>query len=414
MSFETVCVVGLGYIGLPTAATFAAKGMRVSGVDIKDAVVDSINSGQAHIDEPALGELVVNCVSSGLLVATKSPQEADVFIIAVPTPLNSQLEPDLDFVSNAVREIAPVLKSGNVVILESTSPVGTTEQISKDLSEIRPDLSFPHVSENPDISICYCPERVLPGNILEELVHNDRVIGGITPDCAEMGRLVYEKISEGTCHLTDAKTAELTKLAENSFRDVNIAFANELSLICDDLGLSVNRLIELTNQHPRVNILKPGPGVGGHCIAIDPWFIVSGSPENSNLIRSARKVNDEKPFWVVRKVLQEVKDTADRRQVSESEIVIACFGLAYKSNVADIRESPAIVIARELSGAHVGQTLLVEPHITKIDGVLDDSMVSLEAALESADILVKLVGHKQFDQLALNLDGNKRFLNFCS
>ncbi|MGC3339089.1 UDP-N-acetyl-D-mannosamine dehydrogenase, partial [Pseudomonas aeruginosa] len=302
MSFQTISVIGLGYIGLPTAAVFASRQKKVIGVDVNQAAVDTINRGEIHIVEPDLDMVVHAAVTEGYLRATTSPEPADAFLIAVPTPFKHEHEPDLTFIEAASKSIAPVLKKGDLVILESTSPVGATEQMARWLAEFRPDLTFPQThGETSDIRVAHCPERVLPGHVLRELVENDRVIGGMSEKCSEAASRLYKIFVKGECIITNARTAEMCKLTENSFRDVNIAFANELSIICDKLDINVWELIRLANRHPRVNILQPGPGVGGHCIAVDPWFIVSKTPDEAKLIRSAREVNDYKPFWVLEK-----------------------------------------------------------------------------------------------------------------
>ena len=291
-TFNKVCVVGLGYIGLPTAAVIASRGMEVLGVDVSTYAVETINQGKIHIVEPDLDMLVQAAVMTGKLKAATVPDTADAFILAVPTPFKEDKKPDLSFIEAAVKSIAPFLKAGDLIILESTSPVGTTEKISRWLAELRTDLVLPHQDpDNAQLYVAHCPERVLPGRILQELVSNDRIIGGITPRCAEIATSLYLQFVRGECLQTSSRTAEMTKLTENSFRDVNIAFANELSMICDTLKINVWELIKLANRHPRVNILSPGPGVGGHCIAVDPWFIVDSAPEQANMIRLAREIN---------------------------------------------------------------------------------------------------------------------------
>ncbi len=303
MSFATISVIGLGYIGLPTAAAFASRQKQVIGVDINQHAVDTINRGEIHIVEPDLASVVKTAVEGGFLRASTTPVEADAWLIAVPTPFKGDHEPDMTYVESAARSIAPVLKKGALVILESTSPVGSTEKMAEWLAEMRPDLTFPQqVGELADVNIAYCPERVLPGQVMVELIKNDRVIGGMTPVCSARASELYKIFLEGECVVTNSRTAEMCKLTENSFRDVNIAFANELSLICADQGINVWELIRLANRHPRVNILQPGPGVGGHCIAVDPWFIVAQNPQQARLIRTAREVNDHKPFWVIDQV----------------------------------------------------------------------------------------------------------------
>ena len=398
MSFETISVIGLGYIGLPTAAVFASKGKKVVGVDINARAVDTINRGAIHIVEPDLDQVVHAAVTRGDLRATTQPEAADAFLIAVPTPFQAGYQPDLRFVKAAAESIAPVLKPGDLVILESTSPVGTTEQMAAWLAAARPDLRFPQQSETPDIYIAYCPERVLPGKVMVELINNDRVIGGMTPACSARASELYRLFLKGECVETNARTAEMCKLTENSFRDVNIAFANELSLICADQGINVWELIALANRHPRVNILQPGPGVGGHCIAVDPWFIVAQNPELARLIRTAREVNDAKPQWVLDQVKTAVADSLTQTGKRATELTIACFGLAFKPDIDDLRESPAMGVARLIADWHSGSTWVVEPHIDQIPAALRDkaTLVSSEQALAQADILVMLVDHRAF------------------
>ena len=398
MSFETISVIGLGYIGLPTAAVFASKGKKVVGVDINARAVETINRGAIHIVEPDLDQVVHAAVTRGDLRATTQPEAADAFLIAVPTPFQAEHQPDLRFVQAAAESIAPVLKPGDLVILESTSPVGTTEQMADWLAAARPDLRFPQHGETPDIYIAYCPERVLPGKVMVELINNDRVIGGMTPACSARASELYRLFLKGECVETNARTAEMCKLTENSFRDVNIAFANELSLICADQGINVWELIALANRHPRVNILQPGPGVGGHCIAVDPWFIVALNPELARLIRTAREVNDAKPQWVLDQVKTAVADSLTQTGKRATELTIACFGLAFKPDIDDLRESPAMGVARLIADWHSGSTWVVEPHIDQIPAALRDkaTLVSSEQALAQADILVMLVDHRAF------------------
>ena len=357
-----VVIVGLGYIGLPTAAVLASGGHDVVGVDVILRVVEGINRGEVHIVEPDLDGLVRSAVMSGRLHAVLVAEPADIYLIAVPTPFKNGHQPDLTYIEEAARAIAPHLRSGNLVILESTSPVGTTEKLAAWLAAERSDLAFPSGPQSrTDINLAYCPERVLPGNIVTELVNNDRVIGGLTPQCAARARKFYESFVRGQCIETDARTAELTKLTENSFRDVNIAFANELSLICDELGINVWELIELANRHPRVNVLKPGPGVGGHCIAVDPWFIVDSAPGSARLIRVAREVNISKPEWVIEKVAAAAKLTQHRLG---REVVVACLGLAFKANIDDLRESPSLEIVARIAELRLAcRLLVVEPYV---------------------------------------------------
>ncbi|WP_172731916.1 UDP-N-acetyl-D-mannosamine dehydrogenase [Pluralibacter gergoviae] len=399
MSFSTISVIGLGYIGLPTVAAFASRQKQVVGVDINQDTVDTINRGEIHIVEPDLDKVVKAAVSGGYLRATTVPVEADAYLIAVPTPFKGEHEPDMAYVESAARSIAPVLREGALVILESTSPVGSTEQMAQWLAEMRPDLTFPQqVGEQADINIAYCPERVLPGQVMVELIKNDRVIGGMTPVCSARASELYKIFLEGECVETNARTAEMCKLTENSFRDVNIAFANELSLICADQGINVWELIRLANRHPRVNILKPGPGVGGHCIAVDPWFIVAQNPDQARLIRTAREVNDHKPHWVINQVKAAVADCLTASGKRAAEISIACFGLAFKPDIDDLRESPSMEIAELIADWHSGETQVVEPNIRRLPKKLEGKCVlaGLDAALSSADVLVMLVDHKAF------------------
>jgi UDP-N-acetyl-D-mannosaminuronic acid dehydrogenase len=390
---KKVSVIGLGYIGLPTAAIFASSGISVIGVDNNSKVVETINRGEIHIVEPGLQKHVANAVNNGLLKATTTPEPADAFLIAVPTPFKDDHKPDLTYIESATKAIAPVLEKGNIVILESTSPVGTTEKMAEWLVEARPDLAIPTQSNSTgDIFIAHCPERVLPGNVLYELVHNDRVIGGINEISSLKAKSVYEIFVQGSCITTKARTAEMAKLTENSFRDVNIAFANELSLICDQLEIDTWELISLANRHPRVDILQPGPGVGGHCIAVDPWFIVDSAPELSKIVKTARLVNDSKPDWVVNKVSEAASQFPIPR--------IACFGIAFKADIDDLRESPALDIVKTLAKNSNYEILVVEPNIKSLPNVLSTlvnvTYTSMEDALKNADIILGLVDHEPF------------------
>ncbi|MBY7800200.1 UDP-N-acetyl-D-mannosamine dehydrogenase [Vibrio fluvialis] len=404
MSFETISVVGLGYIGLPTAAMFASRKKKVIGLDVNKHAVDTINKGEIHIVEPDLDMLVSAAVQQGYLEATMEAKPADAFLIAVPTPFkpcdNGDIpEPDLSYIQSAAKSIAPVLKKGDLVILESTSPVGATEQLAQWLAEYRSDLTFPQqVGESADINVAHCPERVLPGKVVTELVQNDRVIGGMTKRCSERSVELYKAFVMGECVITNARTAEMAKLTENSSRDVQIAFANELSIICDKLDIDVWELIALANRHPRVNILQPGPGVGGHCIAVDPWFIVSKTPAEAQIIHTARKVNDYKPEWVIKKVKIALADFLQANpDKTVREITIACYGLAFKPDIDDLRESPAMVITQRISEMHVGRVIAVEPNIDSIpDKLKRVNLVDFEIALKEADIHVLLVDHSDF------------------
>lgn len=412
-----VNMIGLGYIGLPTAAVMASSGkLRVTGTDINQSACDLINQGKIHIVEPGLEDVVRGAVEAGTLRAQTSPVAADVYVIAVPTPFDENHAPDLSYVKAACDAIAPWLQKGALVILESTSPVGTTEQVVNWLSDARPDLNFPSVSTSTeqaqvDVFVAYCPERVLPGRVLEELVANDRLIGGCSPSCTEKAIELYQCFVRGACRTTNARTAEMAKLTENSFRDVNIAFANELSMICDQLGINVWELIRLANCHPRVNILQPGCGVGGHCIAVDPWFIVHKTPDEAALIRQARLVNDRKPEWVAQKacelLLQFLTTNPSR---AAGSVRVACFGLAFKPNIDDLRESPAVdvvaLLCKELPGLRIE---VVEPHCDgRLPAQLSEEqvvLVSLQDAL-SADLKIVLVGHDVFRQESQLVNGD--------
>ncbi|UYA62316.1 UDP-N-acetyl-D-mannosamine dehydrogenase [Pectobacterium colocasium] len=399
MSFTTISVIGLGYIGLPTAAAFASRQKKVIGIDVNKLAVETINRGEIHIVEPDLDSLVKVAVENGYLQAMTKPVPADAFLIAVPTPFKGDHEPDLTYVQAAAASIAPVLKKGDLVILESTSPVGATEQMAEWLADARADLTFPQqAGETADINIAYCPERVLPGQVVVELIKNDRVIGGMTPVCSARASELYKIFLEGECVVTNSRTAEMCKLTENSFRDVNIAFANELSLICAEQNINVWELIRLANRHPRVNILQPGPGVGGHCIAVDPWFIVAQSPQQARLIHTARLVNDGKPLWVVDRVKAAVADYLAQTNKRASEVTVACFGLAFKPDIDDLRESPAVGITSMIAQWNTGVTLAVEPNVKHLPSVLTGQvkLVDTSSALKEADVLVMLVDHRQF------------------
>jgi UDP-N-acetyl-D-mannosaminuronic acid dehydrogenase len=388
-----VCVIGLGYIGLPTASIFATRGMKVFGVDVRADVVEIINRGGLHFHEPDLDVLVRAAVQSGNLRAGTAPAAAAVFIIAVPTPFShgpkGEKIPDLSFVEQATRAIAPHVLPDNLIILESTSPVGTTEKVRDWLIDERRRLALP--GQATDFLFAHCPERVLPGNMLKELVANDRIAGGLTPAAGQAAREWYQRFCTGEIFVTDARTAEMAKLTENSYRDVNIAFANELSLICDKLDIDVWELIRLANRHPRVKILQPGPGVGGHCIAVDPWFIVHSAPDVSPLIRTAREVNDCKPHHVA--------DQVRAAAAGMHQPVIACLGLAFKADVDDMRESPAVEIVKLLAGGKAGKLLVVEPHARALPHELAGlpvELTTLPAALAAANIVVLLVNHRAF------------------
>ena len=390
----SVCVVGLGYIGLPTAAIIARAGCPVLGLDVSDHVVETINRGEIHIEEVDLDGLVQGVVQRGLLKASTTIAPADVFVIAVPTPFfnDGKHTPDTSYVMDAADKVASVLKKGDCIILESTSPVGTTEAMRDALAKARPDLAMPGLSEGtPDVSLAYCPERVLPGKILEELTHNDRSIGGITPRCARKALAFYKRFVKGECVVTDANSAEMTKLVENAFRDVNIAFANELSMIADKQGLDVWEVIRLANRHPRVNILQPGPGVGGHCIAVDPWFIVNGAPDEAKIIRQARETNDAKMHHVLERAAKLIEENPEAK--------IGCLGLAFKANIDDFRESPALFVAAALARDYGNRVKVVEPYASELPSEFDGSdaeLIDIDTALEDCGVLIVLVDHDIF------------------
>jgi UDP-N-acetyl-D-mannosaminuronic acid dehydrogenase len=410
-----VSIIGLGYIGLPTAAVLASKGVKVVGVDVNQHAVDTINQGKIHIFEPELDILVHKTVQDNYLKAVTKPEKADVFMVAVPTPFKGNYEPDLSYIKSAAKAIATVLERGNLVILESTSPVGATEKMMEWMRGERPDLSFPKFGDDKfraDIAVAYCPERVLPGQVVRELIENDRIIGGVTTQCAERAHELYKVFVEADCLVTDCRTAELSKLVENSFRDVNIAFANELSLICDKLDINVWELIKLANRHPRVNILQPGPGVGGHCIAVDPWFIVDSAPDEAKLIRMARLVNDNKPSFVLNKI----DHAANLIDKSKSELKIACLGLAFKPDIDDLRESPALSIVKKISLMGFSEVLLAEPNIVVLPKEFEGkvklvNLVSANEAIKAADIVVLLVDHTPFKSIDLGLLSGKQIID---
>lgn len=390
--YRSVMVLGLGYIGLPTACVIASRGLPVLGVDVKQEIVDKLAAGTIHIYEPDLDGLAQKVIRDGTLRVSTTGETSDVFIIAVPTPIALDHSPVLDNIFAATEVLAPLLRQGNLIVLESTSPVGTTEAVSEALAEARPDLSFPtRAGASADVNIAYCPERVLPGRILSEFVDNARCIGGISPVCARRAQRFYKKFVRGACIVTTARTAELVKLAENAFRDTNIAFANELAMLCDDLSINVWDVIDLANRHPRVNILKPGPGVGGHCIAVDPWFIVHSAPDTANLIRTARETNDNKIQHTVKRAVALI----DQYPYAK----VACLGLAFKANVDDLRESPAIEVAQALVERYRDRIILVEPYIDALPPALegfDAQLTTIEEALVACEVAIVLVDHEEF------------------
>ncbi len=394
IQFARIAVIGLGYVGLPAATMFARAGLEVVGVDIDEALVDIINSGKTPIVEPDLESAIKEQVDSGRLVASTSVRPADAFVIAVPTPFyhDGTYSPDLSYVEAAVRALAPILRPGNLVVLESTSPVGTMQHLIEVISHLRPDLRLPQRGQEGDVFFAYSPERVIPGNTMREMVHNDRVIGGVTPRATEMATALYATFVQGECLLTDDKTAEMVKLAENTFRDVNIALANELSLICDRYGINAWDMIEIANRHPRVSILSPGPGVGGHCISVDPWFIVSGAPDLSRLIKTAREVNDAKPVSVIRAVKEVM--------AANPHAKVACLGLSYKPDIDDFRESPALQITLKLSAFWPGRVVAVDPCrdalVQRDHRARALTFMEYDEAVKECDIIVALVGHREF------------------
>ena len=399
MIYKDICVIGLGYIGLPTAALLASKKYNVRGVDIDSNVVNTINKGEIHIIEPDLNDCVSKVVGSGHLKAYLEPQISDIYIICVPTPFYEEKEvpePNIEFVIQAVRNISNVIKNGDTIILESTSPVGTTDKISKILEELEVD----------NINLAYCPERVLPGNIMQELVSNDRVVGGINKHSTDLVATFLETFVDGDVIKTDAKTAEMCKLVENSFRDVNIAFANELSIICENEGINTWEVISIANRHPRVNILKPGPGVGGHCIAVDPWFIVSRDEKNAKLIKTARQVNNYKTEWVINKIKSAILDISNKL---ETKPKLAFLGLSFKPDIDDLRESPAMKIVEVFKND--GYDFMVsEPNILSHNKF---SLLPYQEAIKCSDIVVILVKHKEFLNLNPSSLKNKTIMDFC-
>lgn len=402
---RTVAVVGLGYIGLPTAAILATNGLEVIGVDLNQDTVDAVNNGDVPFVEPDLGIHVAGAVSQGRLRAQRDTPSADAYIVAVPTPFNADKSADMSYIAAAARAIAPQLSGGELVILESTSPPGSTRRLAELILGIRPDLSLDGRDGQPALLVAHCPERVLPGRIMIELVTNDRVVGGLTAEAAEAAAALYGVFCQGEIHLTDAATAEMSKLVENAYRDVNIAFANELSVISENLDIDVWELIRLANHHPRVNILQPGPGVGGHCIAVDPWFIVAADPDNSVLIRTAREVNDRKPGHVVEQVRKAASGI--------SRPVIACLGLAFKANIDDVRESPAVEIVRRVATLQPYADILVAaPHKNQLPKELAECanvrLMETDKAIEAADVVVLLVDHDKFRDIEpSSLEGKK-------
>ena len=403
-----VSVLGLGYIGLPTSALIASKGVHVVGVDVNQFIVNTVGKGAIHFVEPDLEGLVFHVVRSGLLQTSDQPQKSDVFLVTVPTPFKENYMPDLTYVTKAIDMIIPHLEEQNLVILESTSPVGTTQKMYQNILKKKPSLKN-------KFFMAYCPERVLPGKILYELEHNDRVIGGIDPESTEKAQDFYSNFVKGHLHKTDANTAELCKLVENAYRDVNIAFANELSIICDQMNVNVWELIKLANQHPRVNILLPGVGVGGHCIAVDPWFIISHFQDQTKLMKTARQVNTEKTNWVINKIINELNIWQSNNSGREPKILL--FGLTYKPDIDDLRESKALSIAKAVT-KRFPQTISIEPNLSdkQIENMTDINIVNskvIEQYFHDADILIFLVKHRAFMKVNQSFFKNKTILDFC-
>ena len=399
------CFMGLGYIGLPTAIIAAKHGVQVTGVDINPKVVEMTNQGHLHIIEPGMEEMLQEVVASGALKASTTPEVSDAYFMVVPTPFKGNHEPDISYVEAATRAVLPFLKEGDLYVIESTSPVGTTDKMKALIFSERPELVG-------KIYVAYCPERVLPGNVIYELVHNDRVIGGMDEASTTKAIEFYSQFVKGTLHRTNCKTAEMCKLTENSSRDVQIAFANELSLICDKAGINVWELINLANKHPRVNILQPGCGVGGHCIAVDPWFIVSKTPDLARLVNTARLINDGKPEWVKGKVREAVLSLVKKGR-DVKDIRIACLGLAFKPDIDDLRESPALHITRDLAKEFPGQIVAVEPNVNTLPASLSGTsveLISLKEALQ-ADVIVLLVGHKEFKEADITLQAEQLIID---
>lgn len=404
---KTVSVIGMGYIGLPTCAILASRGLEVIGVDVNPTVVEKVNRGEIHIVEPDLDGLIQKVVANGKLRASTEPQPADAFVIAVPTPITEDRRPDISYVMAAARAVAPVLKRGDLVVLESTSPVGTTRKMAAELAELRPDLRFPHVhGEQADILVAYSPERVLPGKVLTELINNDRSIGGLSRKSSARAASLYASFVAGDLFVTSAESAELVKLTENAFRDVNIAFANELATVCQELSLNVWEVIELANRHPRVNILQPGPGVGGHCIAVDPYFIIDAAPNSTRLMASARRINADRPHAVVRDI--EAMVDPSRPQT------VACLGLSFKPNIDDMRESPAVEVVKLLSELPHVKIVAAEPHAHALPPELQNRGIAFTdalSAIDRADIVVLLVDHRQFGLIDAEALGDKKLID---
>ncbi len=408
--FKSICVVGLGYIGLPTAAKFAESGFAVTGVDISKTKISELNGGKLVTQEPGLGELVMEQIEASMLQTSLEPVVADAYILAVPTPLRADKTPELKHLYQGLEALLPVIRAKSLIVIESTVPVGTTRAVYTWIAQKRPDLVLGGTSESLNINLAYCPERVIPGNLLQEIVENDRVVGGISEECTARATKLYEHFVKGECWGTEASLAELVKLAENSYRDVNIAFANELSMIAHDENLDIWEVIKIANRHPRVNILQPGCGVGGHCIALDPWFLASKAPTRAPLISQARRVNDSKPEFVVSQVTTAISDI--------ERPTVACLGIAFKPNVDDLRESPALDIAKQISKLQVQELLIAEPNIDKLPEIAWQTKATLveydSKRLLEADVIVALVKHSQFINLAANSMPKSKLLDFAN
>jgi UDP-N-acetyl-D-mannosaminuronic acid dehydrogenase len=408
--FQSAVVLGLGYIGLPTAALIASRGIKVTGVDTKPGVVETVGSGAVHIAEPDLDGLVQKVVATGALTTAHKPVPADVFIIAVPTPIDAESKPDLSSVMAALDSIVDLIAPGNLVILESTSPIGTTDKIAAIIGQRRPDLRIGANGKDDRVcvSVAYCPERVLPGRILTELINNDRCIGGVSPSCTRLAQKFYKTFVRGACVATTAKAAELVKLTENAYRDTNIAFANELSLICERHDINVWEVIDLANRHPRVKILRPGPGVGGHCIAVDPWFIIDSAPDLARVMRVSREVNDGKT--------EAVFNQADELIGERPYANIACCGLAFKANVDDLRESPALKVALKLAQKYGSRLKVVEPNVRQLPPELaryGAELISIDDAVKSCEIAIVLVSHDEFKMIPISERRHLEVIDTC-
>ena len=410
--FKSVSVIGLGYIGLPTAALLSKNGYFVKGIDINKNLIQELSANQFNTTEKGLGKILKKEVKANRLLFSENFVKSDVHLIAVPTPTsfkNGALDADLKHVFSAIHSISPYLEKGNLIIIESTSPVGTTKKIVKKLAKLRPDLNFSKNEGRLDVNIAYCPERIIPGNMVFELINNDRVIGGVSKECSKKASIFYNQFINGKCYETDSSTAEMVKLTENSFRDVQIAFANEMSMICEKHDIDVWELIKLANYHPRVNILNPGPGVGGHCIAVDPWFVIQSAPKISKLIKTAREVNKSKTNYVIKKIIKEAKKLL-KANPKRKKINVVCYGLSYKPDTDDLRESPALEITLKLAKAIELNVFAVEPNILKTKKIRGVRIISLEEGLAKSGIDVILVSHKEFKKKTIKFNNVLNFV----